>query len=206
MTAARQGHWRLAGERHLRRPVRHAADASPANGTTLNTPGNTAFANLNGENTVLGGLGPGQLYFDPAVYSQPAAGVQGNMTRNSGPEGPGFWELDGSLFKRFSVGGNRFAEIRLDAYNVTNSVRWGNPAPASALPPATPSARSPGPPAASAACASARGSCFKAIGWNVRASPAATGRPAAYTQHAAPVAPAWVRTADCGLSTVDCAS
>ena len=59
------------------------------NGTLLNTPGNTAFANLNGENTVLGGLGPGRLYFDPTVYSLPAAGVQGNMTRNSGPEGPG---------------------------------------------------------------------------------------------------------------------
>jgi hypothetical protein len=97
------------------------------NGTTLNTPGNTAFANLNGENTVLGGLGPGKLYFDPSVYSQPAAGVQGNMRRNSGPEGPGFWNLDGSLFKRFSVGASRYAEIHVDAYNVTNSVRWGNP-------------------------------------------------------------------------------
>ncbi len=77
--------------------------------------------------TVLGGLGPGQLYFDPAVYSLPAAGTQGNMKRNSGPEGPGFWNLDGSLFKRFDVGGSRFAEFRVDAFNVTNSVRWGNP-------------------------------------------------------------------------------
>ena len=76
---------------------------------------------------MLGGLGPGNLYFDPAVYSQPAAGTQGNMKRNSGPEGPGFWELDGSLFKRFNVGGSRYAEFRVDAYNVTNSVRWGNP-------------------------------------------------------------------------------
>ncbi len=32
------------------------------------------------------------------------------MKRNSGPEGPGFWQLDMSLFKRFSVGGARFAE------------------------------------------------------------------------------------------------
>ncbi|HET7219109.1 MAG TPA: TonB-dependent receptor [Vicinamibacterales bacterium] len=97
------------------------------NGTLFNTPGNTAFANLNGENTVLGGLGPGTLYFDPSVYSLPPAGVQGNMKRNSGPEGPGFWQLDGSLFKRFSIGESRFAEFRIDAFNVTNSVRWGNP-------------------------------------------------------------------------------
>jgi len=97
------------------------------NGTLLNTPGNTAFPDLNGSNTVLGGLGPGQLYFDPNVYTLPAAGVQGNMKRNSGPEGPGFWQLDTSLFKRFSVGGSRFAEFRVDAFNTTNSVRWGNP-------------------------------------------------------------------------------
>ncbi|HEY7499683.1 MAG TPA: TonB-dependent receptor [Vicinamibacterales bacterium] len=97
------------------------------NGTLLNTPGNTAFANLNGENRVLGGLGPGNLYFDPTVYSLPAAGVQGNMKRNSGPEGPGFWQLDGSLFKRFGLGASRFAEFRVDAFNATNSVRWGNP-------------------------------------------------------------------------------
>ena len=27
----------------------------------------------------------------------------------------------------FSVGGSRFAEFRVDAFNVTNSVRWANP-------------------------------------------------------------------------------
>src|SRR5262249_6392858 len=98
-----------------------------ASGTLLNTPGNTAFANLTGSNTVLGGLGPGLLYFDPSVYSQPAAGTQGNMTPNSVPEGPGFWQVDGSLFKRFMIGNTRYAEFRVDSYNVTNSVRWGNP-------------------------------------------------------------------------------
>jgi hypothetical protein len=97
------------------------------NGTLLNTPGTTAYPNLTGDNVVLGGLGPGQLYFDPAVYSLPAAGAQGNMGRNDGPDGPGFWSLDAALFKRFSVGGHRFAEFRVDAFNVTNSVRWANP-------------------------------------------------------------------------------
>ena len=97
------------------------------NTTVLNTPGNSAFVDLNGEQRLLGGLGPGRLYFDPSVYSLPPAGVQGNMKRNDGPEGPGFWQLDMSLFKRFSAGGTRFAEIRIDAFNATNSVRWANP-------------------------------------------------------------------------------
>ncbi len=97
------------------------------NNTLINTPGNTAYANANGEQKVLGGLGPGLLYFDPAAYSLPAANVQGNMKRNGGPEGPGFWEIDAALFKRFGIGASRYAEFRVDAFNVTNSVRWGNP-------------------------------------------------------------------------------
>lgn len=97
------------------------------NGTLLNTPGNTAYVNLTGTQRVLGGLGPGLLYFDPAAYALPAAGVQGNMSRNSGPEGPGFWQLDGALFKRFHISASKYAEFRVDAFNVTNSVRWANP-------------------------------------------------------------------------------
>ena len=56
----------------------------------------------------------------------PPAGVQGNLQRNNGPEGPGFWNVDMSLFKRFGIGAGRYAELRVDAYNATNSVRWGN--------------------------------------------------------------------------------
>ena len=97
------------------------------NGALLNTPGNSAFAERIGTERVLGGLGPGLLYFDPAAYALPAPGVQGNMSRNSGPTGPGFWELNGALFKRFMFGGSRYGEFRVDAFNVTNSVRWGNP-------------------------------------------------------------------------------
>ena len=98
-----------------------------ASGTLFNTPGNTAYANVVGEQKILGGLGPGLLYFDPTAYAQPANGTQGNLGRDAGPEGPGFWELDTSLFKRFAVGEKRYAEIHVDAYNTTNSVRWGNP-------------------------------------------------------------------------------
>jgi hypothetical protein len=118
------GGWQLSG-------IFVAQSGTPltitGNTTLLNTPGNTAYPNLNGEQRVLGGLGPGLLYFDPVVYSLPAAGIQGNMKRNSGPDGPGFWNLDMSLFKRFTISGARYAEVRVDAYNATNSVRWGNP-------------------------------------------------------------------------------
>jgi hypothetical protein len=118
------GGWQLSG-------IFVAQSGTPltitGSGSLFNTPGNTAFADLVGTENILGNLGPGRLYFDPAAYGQPLAGVQGNMSRNSGPEGPGYWNVDMSLFKRFSVGAKRYAEIHVDAYNATNSVRWGNP-------------------------------------------------------------------------------
>jgi hypothetical protein len=98
-----------------------------ASGSLFATPDNSAYADLIGTERILGNLGPGLLYFDPTAYAQPAAATQGNMKRNSGPEGPGFWNLDMSLFKRFSVGAKRYAEIHVDAYDAPNAVRWGNP-------------------------------------------------------------------------------
>ena len=143
------GGWQLSG-------IFVAQSGTPlsitASGTLLNANGNTAYADAIGEQKVLGGLGPGLLYFDPLAYAQPAAATQGNMKRNSGPEGPGFWNLDMSLFKRFAVGERRYAEIHIDAYNATNSVRWGNPNTGySATRPATRSVRSTAQPAVSAA-------------------------------------------------------
>ena len=44
------------------------------NGTLLNTPGNSAFVDLNGSNTVLGGLGPGiSISIRPSTRSPPPA-------------------------------------------------------------------------------------------------------------------------------------
>ena len=119
------GGWQLSGLLQVQsgRPLNITG-----NGALFNTPGNTAYADLTGVEHGPGRLGPGKLYFDPAVYALPAPGTQGNMSRNAGPEGPGFWELDMSLFKRFAVGGgSRFAEFRVDAFNVTNSPRCENP-------------------------------------------------------------------------------
>ena len=49
------------------------------------------------------------------------------MGRNGGPEGPGFWEIDAALFKRFLFGGSRYAEFRVDAFNVTELGPLGQP-------------------------------------------------------------------------------
>jgi hypothetical protein len=57
----------------------------------------------------------------------PAENTFGNVTRNgSGVEGPGLVNLDASLVKRFDFGA-RYAEFRVDAFNVTNSLHANNP-------------------------------------------------------------------------------
>jgi hypothetical protein len=98
-----------------------------ANAATLRAPGNTQRPNLTGEPKVLGNIGPGQLYFDTSVFSQPADNTWGTMTRNDSINGPGFWNVDASLVKRFKVNGRIAAELRADAFNAFNHPRFANP-------------------------------------------------------------------------------
>ena len=77
---------------------------------------------------MLGGLGPGMQYLDPAVYAIPAVATLGNMHRNGGPDGPGFWESTRrSSSASASAAGAGSRRFRIDAFNLTNSARWDNP-------------------------------------------------------------------------------
>ena len=42
-------------------------------------------------------------------------------------EGPGFWQADASLFKRFWSGRASRLEVRIEAVNIFNHVNLGNP-------------------------------------------------------------------------------
>ena len=63
---------------------------------------------------------------DGSAFGRPAKGTFGNMERTS-LTGPGFWDVDASLFKRFSVGGSRKLEFRMEVVNVFNHVNLGQP-------------------------------------------------------------------------------
>ena len=153
------GGWQLSG-------LFIAQSGSPlnitGNGTLLNTPGNTAYAEPERRAaTCSAASGPASCISTRPCTRMPAAGVQGNMTRNGGPEGPGFWAARHVAVQAVRVRRRaRFAEFRVDAFNVDELGRAGaTRTPASAQRPATRSARSPAPTAASAACGSAGGSC-----------------------------------------------
>ncbi len=119
------GGWQLSGifTAYSGTPVNFTADAA-----TLRAPGNTQRPNLNGgDPEVFGDIGPGQLYFDPSVFSVPAQNTWGNMTRNDSINGPGYWNVDLSLMKRMRFGGRVVVELRADAFNAFNHPNFGQP-------------------------------------------------------------------------------
>jgi hypothetical protein len=65
-------------------------------------------------------------YLNPAAFTPPALGSLGNM-RPGSIAGPGFWGLDVSMSRAFHITESRRIEARAEAYNLTNSMRPGNP-------------------------------------------------------------------------------
>ncbi|HEY7509298.1 MAG TPA: hypothetical protein VIG50_03550, partial [Vicinamibacteria bacterium] len=61
-----------------------------------------------------------------SAFGRPARGTFGNMGRNE-LRGPGFWNVDASLFKNFRITDRTNLELRIEAQNVFNHVNLGNP-------------------------------------------------------------------------------
>jgi hypothetical protein len=96
------------------------------NATTLNAPGNAQRANITGPTKVLGGIGSGSKWFDTTNFSIPAAATFGNAGRNT-MSGPGFWNLNMSIIKRFLFTERFKSELRFETFNLTNTPHFNNP-------------------------------------------------------------------------------
>ena len=106
--------------------------------SNLNAPGNTQTVNVVGPIHVTNGKplqNPSQCtagnlscsYFDPASFAQvttPAA--LGDAGRNI-LRGPGFFNLDTSLFRDFRITERVRFQLEVDAYSVTNTPHFNNP-------------------------------------------------------------------------------
>lgn len=121
--AAILGGWQTNG---VYRKVSGAPFTPTADATACNCPGNNNFADSIGPTRYLGGQGRGLFWFDPATFAAPAANRFGNAGRNS-LRGPGFATYDLSAVRNFRLRERLRLELRGEAYNVTNSPRWGNP-------------------------------------------------------------------------------
>ena len=77
--------------------------------------------------SILHGINIGSPWFDPTSFTQPTApGVFGNSGRNIF-DGPGFYNLDASLFKVISIRERYKLEIRGEAFSLTNTPQFSNP-------------------------------------------------------------------------------
>lgn len=101
---------------------------------TLNAPGNS-----NNPNYLVSGSLPTSktvnfratgrnlpTWFDINAFGAPAANTFGNIGRNAFT-GPGFFNVDASLFRRIKVGERWTVEIRAESFNFTNTPQYPNP-------------------------------------------------------------------------------
>jgi hypothetical protein len=120
------GDWQLNNILSLR-------SGTPFTVTTSTTPLDAAGSinqnpadQVKDEVEILGGIGQGKSWFDPfafAVVSEPRLGNSGfNSMR-----GPGRTQWDMGLFRQVNLGGQRNLQIRVEAFNVTNTPHFGNP-------------------------------------------------------------------------------
>jgi hypothetical protein len=63
-------------------------------------------------------------WINPAAFEQPALGTLGNTGRSSVP-GPGFFQIDSALSRIFRLKERQTIELRVEAFNLTNSFRAG---------------------------------------------------------------------------------
>ena len=94
--------------------------------TALNSPGNAQTANQTVEYVaILGGLTP---YFNTKDFSAPTgAGVFGNTGRDI-LHGPGYFNLDASVFRIFRITERFRLQFRTEAFGATNTPHFANPA------------------------------------------------------------------------------
>ena len=65
-------------------------------------------------------------WFNPAAFANPAPGTYGTLARNA-LYGPGFNSVDMSVFKTTKLSGGASVQLRLEVFNLFNTINWANP-------------------------------------------------------------------------------
>lgn len=99
-----------------------------ADGAALNAPGSSQTADqVRSEVRIPGEIGANRSWFDPLAFAQPT-GVRFGTTGRNTLRGPGMWNLDFSLFRSFAFTERWKLEFKAEAFNVTNTPKFANPA------------------------------------------------------------------------------
>ena len=96
--------------------------------TSLNAPGSTQTADqVVPKVQILGGHGPNEPYFNPNAFLPVTAVRFGTSGRNI-VFGPGLFNLNGGVYRTFSLTERFKLQFRADAYGLTNTAQFSNPA------------------------------------------------------------------------------
>jgi hypothetical protein len=74
----------------------------------------------------LTGSAPSMAWFNLAAFAPNTPGVWGNVPKGY-LRGPGFWNVDIAFSRNLNVGGARRVELRIEAFNLFDTVNWANP-------------------------------------------------------------------------------
>jgi hypothetical protein len=96
-------------------------------GNSIERP-NQVLGNVNAVNqgSACANVSPCVSWLNPAAFQQPALGTLGNMGAYN-VLGPKFFQFDMALVRQFRIREQQHLELRGEAFNVTNSVRFNNP-------------------------------------------------------------------------------
>ncbi len=98
-----------------------------ASSTSLNAPGNSQQADqVKPAVAMLGGVGPGQSWFDPLAYA-PVTQVRFGTSGFDVLRGPGQVNVDASVFRTFRINERFNLQFRAQAFNASNTPHFANP-------------------------------------------------------------------------------
>ncbi len=104
----------------------NGGNAIRASGASLNAVGQAQTPDLVAPVKKLGGIGPGQPYYDPNSFAPVTRVGYGTVGRNT-LLGPGLVNFDFSLFRTFRFTERMDLQFRADARNLTNTPHFKNP-------------------------------------------------------------------------------
>jgi hypothetical protein len=125
VVAAIAGGWQWNNVLSLRSGTPFTVTASA---TLLNTPSITQNPadQVKDDVEMLGGVGRGNSYFDPFAFAPVTEQRLGNAGFNS-LVGPGRTQWDMNLFRQINLGGQTNLQLRIEAFNLTNTPHFSNP-------------------------------------------------------------------------------
>lgn len=123
--AALFGGWQINGNLTMvsGNPFSVLADAG-----ALNAPGNVQVADQIADARKTGGVGLGNPYYDTASFRAPVGAQFGNMGIYN-LRGPGFFNLNAGVFRKFNFTERVDLQFRAEGLNVTNTPQLQNPNP-----------------------------------------------------------------------------